>query len=78
MGQRFDVDGGLERAFKGDLSAELSDLREDENAYERERWSQLLEVYTPIREQNASGQVLAVIEFYQTPDELEEEIAAAP
>ena len=77
MGRRFDVDGGLERAFRGDLSAELSDLHEDENAYERERWNQLLEVYAPVREQNASGRVLAVVEFYQTPDELEGEIAAA-
>ena len=77
MGQHFDVDGGLERAFHGELSAELSDLHEDENAYERERWNRLLEVYAPVREQSAAGHILAVIEFYQTPDELEAEIGAA-
>jgi signal transduction histidine kinase len=77
MGQRFDVDGGLARAFQGDLSAEMSDLHEDENAYERERWDRLLEVYAPVRAEGATGRILAVIEFYQTPDELETEIGAA-
>jgi hypothetical protein len=76
MGQHFDVDGGLERALDGELSADVSDLHEDENAYERQRWNRLLEVYAPVRERSA-GRILAVIEFYQTPDELEHEIGVA-
>jgi signal transduction histidine kinase len=77
MGRHFEVDGGLQSALEGNVSAELSDLSEDENAYERERWSSLLEVYAPVRTQDAAGNIVAVVEFYQTPDELEEEIAAA-
>jgi signal transduction histidine kinase len=75
IGQRFDVDEGLERAQQGEVSAELSDLDGAENAYERERWDRLLEVYAPVRD--AHGQVHAIVEFYQTPDELEQQISAA-
>jgi signal transduction histidine kinase len=75
MGGRFDVDEGLERALEGEVSAELSDLHEPENAYERERWQRLLEVYAPVR--NAQDEIPAVVEFYQTPDELDAEISAA-
>lgn len=77
MGKSFELEGGLQSALQGNVSAELSDLSEDENAYERERWSSLLEVYAPVRHQDTSGNVVAVVEFYQTPDELEDEITAA-
>jgi signal transduction histidine kinase len=77
MGRRFEVEGGLQHALLGEVSAELSDLSETENTYEREHWNRLLEVYTPVRQQDASGRVLAVIEFYQAPDEAEREVAAA-
>jgi signal transduction histidine kinase len=75
IGRRFDVDEGLDRAKQGEVSAELSDLDEPENAYERERWDRLLEVYAPVR--GRDGNVHAVVEFYQRPDELEEQISAA-
>jgi signal transduction histidine kinase len=75
MGEHFDADEGLGRALQGDVSAELSTLDEPENAYERERWNRLLEVYAPAR--NAAGAIPAVVEFYQTPDELDAEITAA-
>ena len=63
MGKRFEVAGGLERAFRSCLSAELSDVQEDENAYERECLDRLLEVYAPVQEQGALARVLTVIEF---------------
>jgi signal transduction histidine kinase len=75
MGRHFEIDEGLERALKGEVSAELSNLEGGENAYERERWHRLLEVYAPVR--NPAGQIPAVVEFYQTPDELNAEISAA-
>ena len=75
IGQRFDIDEGLQRAQQGEVSAELSDLDEAENAYERQRWDRLLEVYAPVRD--TQGQVKAVVEFYQTPNELEQQISAA-
>ena len=75
IGQRFDIDEGLQRAEQGEVSAELSDLDETENAYERERWDRLLEVYAPVRDMR--GRVQAIIEFYQMPDVLEQQISAA-
>ena len=77
MGQEFGVDEGLARALQGEVSAELSDLDEPENAYERERWSRLLEVYAPFRADNPSGRILGAVEFYQAPDELDGEVATA-
>jgi signal transduction histidine kinase len=77
MGQEFGVDEGLARALQGEVSAELSDLDEPENAYEREQWSQLLEVYAPVRADDPSGRIVGAVEFYQSPDELEGEVAAA-
>jgi signal transduction histidine kinase len=47
-------------------------LSRTENAFERARWHELLEVYAPVRE-DATGRVLAVTEFYQLPNELEAE-----
>jgi signal transduction histidine kinase len=77
IGRRFDVDGGLELALQGEVSADLSDLTQPENAYERERWSRLLEVYTPVRQQDPGGRILAVVEFYQAPDAVDREVGAA-
>jgi signal transduction histidine kinase len=75
IGQRFGVDDGLERARHGEVSAELSDLDEPENDYERLRWDRLLEVYAPVRDRD--GTVRAIVEFYQTPNELEDQMSAA-
>ena len=77
MGQQFGVDGGLARALQGEVSAELSDLDEPENAYERAQWSRLLEVYAPIRADDPSGRIVGAVEFYQAPDELDSEVATA-
>jgi signal transduction histidine kinase len=57
------------------VSAALSDLDEPENRYERQRWDRLLEVYAPVR--NPQGDISAVVEFYQAPDELDAAISAA-
>jgi signal transduction histidine kinase len=77
MDQEFGVDEGLARALQGEVTAELSDLEEPENAYERERWSRLLEVYAPIRADDPSGRIVGAVEFYQAPDELDGEVATA-
>ena len=73
VGQRFAVEGGLARAVSGEVAAELSDLSEAENSYEREHWSRLVEVYVPVRA-DRGGDLLAVMEVYQLPDELEAQI----
>jgi signal transduction histidine kinase len=75
MGEHFDSDDGVARGLQGEVSAALSDLDEPENRYERQRWDRLLEVYAPVR--NPQGDISAVVEFYQAPDELDAAISAA-
>lgn len=76
IGRRFPVEGGLAKAIQGQVAAEMSDLSEDENVYERSHWSRLLEIYAPVR-QDAGGEILGVTEFYELPDELDARIADA-
>jgi signal transduction histidine kinase len=76
IGRQFPVDSGLQRAVEGGVAAQISDLDEPENEYERGRWSKLIEVYEPIRSENG-GPVIAVNEFYMLPDALEAEIGQA-
>ncbi|HEX5014205.1 MAG TPA: sensor histidine kinase [Candidatus Limnocylindrales bacterium] len=76
IGQEFEPEGGLARALEGEVSADISDLSGPENVYERERWSRLVETYVPVRERGAAT-ILAVIEFYQLPDEIDAEVASA-
>jgi len=72
----FPVQGGLARAWRGEVAARISDLQDDENALEREHQAQLLEIYSPVRRHGAD-QIIAVAEFYQTADDLQREINAA-
>ena len=69
MGRQFPVDPFLERSLEGDVTAEISDLEEPENEYERAGWSRLIEVYEPVRDTD-TGRVIASTEFYQLPDAL--------
>lgn len=74
IGEHFAVEGGLARAVRGEVAAEMSDLSEEENEFERTRWSRLVEVYVPVRA-DLGGELVAVMEVYQLPDELEAQIA---
>jgi signal transduction histidine kinase len=76
IGRRFPVTPGLAAAFAGEVQAHVSNLDEPENEYERRYWSRLIETYAPVRAEGR-GTVLAVSEFYQTTDELAQEIRAA-
>jgi signal transduction histidine kinase len=76
IGRRFPVEGGLVGAVRGWINADMTNLDEPENVFERQRWSRLLEVYIPVREQG-SRRVIAVTEFYQVPDDLDHQIAQA-
>lgn len=73
IGQRFPIEGGLVRAVKGEVSAEMSDLTGLENDFERSHWSRLVEIYAPVRV-DVGGDVIAVMELYQLPDELESQV----
>jgi signal transduction histidine kinase len=76
MGRQFPIDEFLQRSLEGDVTAELSNLDEPENEYERAGWSRLIEVYEPVRDP-LTGSVIASTEFYQLPDALESDIAQA-
>ncbi len=76
VGRTFVMDDQLRDAFSGEVVSEISDLAEQENEYERNRWETLIETYAPIRSEG-SGSVFAVSEFYQLPDALEDEIRSA-
>jgi signal transduction histidine kinase len=76
VGQRFPIDTGLARASAGEVTTDVSNLEEAENASERVRFSRLVEVYAPVR-QVTDGRVIAVNEFYLLPDALDAEIRDA-
>jgi signal transduction histidine kinase len=73
VGQRFPLIGERARSFDGAVTVDISDLSDAENVFERQRYSRLVEMYVPIL-RNGSGQVLAVAEFYQLPDEIDAEV----
>lgn len=75
-GRRFAVEGLLAAAFAGAVQSRISDLDEPDNASEREHWSELLEVYVPLRT-GANGEVSAVAEFYHSTENLGRDIRAA-
>jgi signal transduction histidine kinase len=76
VGQQFPVQGGLAQAASGQVSADISDLDDSENADERQQFHRLVEVYAPVR-QDSDGRVIAVDEFYLLPDSLDAEIRDA-
>jgi len=76
IGRQFVADVDLARALSGQVVADVSDLQDPENEYERQHWSHLVSVYVPVR-QDRGGQVIGVTEFYEVPDRLDAEIRAA-
>lgn len=76
VGRKFPQTQRLASAFAGQVHSQIADLTDPENEFERQRWSQLIETYTPIRLHN-DGAIVAVSEFYQPIDELARETRAA-
>lgn len=76
IGQVFPINDGLAAAWRGEVSAHISDLENEENVVERTRSAQLLETYTPVR-QAGSDRIIAVAEFYQSVENLQADISAA-
>jgi len=76
MGQTFPIGEGLATAIWGQVSSEISQLTAEENVAQRAIRPELLETYSPVR-LSGTNQVIAVAEFYQTVDSLNQEIAAA-
>jgi signal transduction histidine kinase len=76
IGKSFPVEQRLAQAWQGQTTSRISNLESDENVNERPLAKQLLETYTPIHAPN-SDHTVAVAEFYQRVDELQNDIAVA-
>lgn len=60
-------------ALKGNVVTDLEDLDQEENEFERKLNVPLYEIYAPLREFH-SGKIIAVGEFYEKAESLEQEI----
>ena len=76
IGQTYPMHEQLAKAWRGQVAAEISDLREAENAPQKRIRPRLLEIYSPVRLGN-SDRIVAVAEFYQTVDNLQGDIRAS-
>jgi signal transduction histidine kinase len=76
IGRAYPVEGHLAEAMGGEIVANMDDLSGAENAWERERWSRLLEIYIPVRERG-SERIMGVAEFYLPPREIDRQVADA-
>ena len=75
-GAIFPVKEAQERAWQGEVTSHISNLKDPENAEQRKQWTRLIETYTPMRIEG-TDRVIAVAEFYQTVDGLEQQISSA-
>ena len=74
IGSTFPLEDDLKGAIQGRVVAAMSNLNAEENASERLIADRLLETYAPIRSHNTND-VIGVMEFYMSPDQLEEDVA---
>ncbi len=73
VGQGFAVKSDLRTAINGGVFSHISELGDDENASERQRATTLVETYAPVHS-HATNRVIGVMEFYQSPAEIEAEV----
>ena len=75
-GRQFEVKPELAAAFAGQVRSQIANLSDPENEVERQQWSRLIETYAPVHAAT-TGSIVAVTEFYQTADDLAQEVRAA-
>jgi signal transduction histidine kinase len=75
-GRKFQVDDGLMAAFRGDIFSEISERSTEQQGLHGQPLPRMIETYTPLHAER-TGSVLAVAEFYQKPDEVDRDVAAA-
>ncbi len=76
VGRLYPMHDGMLRARLGTVDSAISQLEDEENAPLKAEYGHLLEIYSPVW-LNGTDKVIAVAEFYQRPDDLDREIAAA-
>jgi signal transduction histidine kinase len=73
IGTTYPTTPNLEQAWTGKVTAEFDTLEDEEDALERAAGLPLLEMYSPIR-QTGTGRIIAVAEFYETAEALNENL----
>lgn len=76
VGQAFPENSSVQAAFAGEIVSGVSPLDENEHVFEKAGWDHLIETYTPIHGLS-TGSIIAVAEFYQTPDQLDSQVDSA-
>ncbi|MFD0978293.1 sensor histidine kinase [Tropicimonas aquimaris] len=76
VGEVFPVTDDLQFAWQGHVAADFEALGDAEDAGEQALGLPLLEVYSPIREYY-SGEIIAVVEFYEVHEQLAADLARA-
>lgn len=76
VGREYEIGPHLSAALRGQTVSKISGLNEPENEFERLRFAELQETYTPLREQG-SGDIIGVVEFYERTGQLREELRDA-
>lgn len=76
IGLRFEPTQSLREAWAGEVRAEFEDLSDEENTRQAALGVPLLEIYSPVREL-WSGDVIAVVEFYEVSHELAADLVHA-
>ncbi|MFQ5873533.1 MAG: sensor histidine kinase [Dehalococcoidia bacterium] len=64
IGKTFPIEPELQKVFQGETISHITDLSSLENDYERERFSELVETYTPLR-LFGTGEIMGAVEFYE-------------
>ena len=76
IGQSFAVSDNLRAAWGGQVTGEFEDTRDAEDAAEDAMGLPLLEIYAPVRHRT-TGEVIAVVEFYEIAETLKDDIQRA-
>jgi len=76
IGRQFNPSTHLQQALSGRVATEIGDRHHADSAEDGASGVFQLAVYTPIRDAN-TGEVLAVLEFYENAEELREQLSVA-
>jgi signal transduction histidine kinase len=76
IGKKFEVTDNLRAAWQGVVMADYSDTADEEDSAENAMGIPLLEIYSPVRDVN-SGEVIAVVEFYEDAVQLSHDLLQA-
>lgn len=76
IGLAFPIDTDLMHALHGWVASDIRLLDKPENIYDKDRGKRRLVTYTPVR-RTGTNEVIAAVEFCQTVDSLDQDIAVA-